>query len=64
MDELEQWKIRSQQWFHQGAEWFQHMPEAQLYAAIAVVFITTFLLLSSNSTFAFVHIILPFEFYM
>ena len=44
MDELEQWS-------HKGAEWFHQMPETQLYAAVAVAFITTFLLLSSNSAF-------------
>ena len=60
MDELEQWKIQLQQWFYQGAEWFHQMPETQFYAAIAVVIITTFLLLSSNSVFPCVHIILPF----
>ncbi|KAJ9708875.1 hypothetical protein PVL29_000731 [Vitis rotundifolia] len=46
MDELEQWRIQLQQWSRQGAEWFHQMPETQLYAAIAVVFVTTFFLLS------------------
>ena len=60
MDELEQWRIQLQQWSRQGAEWFHQMPETQLYAAIAVVFVTTFFLLSSNSAFPCIRIILQF----
>lgn len=64
MDNLEQWRIQiqqwSQQWSRQAAEWFHQMPESQLYAAIAVVFVTTFFLLSRNSSFSFTSIILRF----
>ncbi|MBA0826792.1 hypothetical protein Goarm_011613 [Gossypium armourianum] len=44
--QLEPWKIQLEQWLHQAIEYLDQIPPIQLYAAIAVLFISTLLLFS------------------
>ncbi|XVF52286.1 hypothetical protein PTKIN_Ptkin05aG0007000 [Pterospermum kingtungense] len=44
--QLEPWKDQLEQWLHQAIEYLNQIPPIQLYAAIAVLFISTLLLLS------------------
>ncbi|XVF13698.1 hypothetical protein REPUB_Repub08aG0230200 [Reevesia pubescens] len=44
--QLEPWKNQLEQWLHQGIEYLNQIPPIQLYAAIAVLLISTLLLLS------------------
>ncbi|XP_040954391.1 signal recognition particle receptor subunit beta isoform X4 [Gossypium hirsutum] len=44
--QLEPWKIQLEQWLHQAIEYLHQIPPIQLYAAIAVLFISTLLLFS------------------
>ncbi|XP_010531497.1 PREDICTED: signal recognition particle receptor subunit beta-like [Tarenaya hassleriana] len=46
MENLEDWKNLAEQRLHQGIEYVQQIPPTQLYAAIAVLLLTTILLLS------------------
>ncbi|KAJ7975525.1 Signal recognition particle receptor subunit beta [Quillaja saponaria] len=46
MEAIDQWKEQLNYWWHQGIEFLNQIPPAQLYAAVAVLLLTTFLLIS------------------
>lgn len=46
MENWGDWKNLAEQWLHQGIEYVQQIPPTQLYAAIAVLLLSTILLLS------------------
>lgn len=48
MENFEDLKILAEQWSHQGIEYLQKIPQAQLYVAIGLLLFTTLLLLSST----------------
>lgn len=43
---LHSFKIHLEQWLHEGIEFGRHIPPVQLYVALAVLLLTTLILLS------------------
>lgn len=46
---LRHWRIQAEEWLHHGIVYIHQIPPTQLYAAIAVLLLTTLMLLSSKS---------------
>lgn len=49
MEGMEQWKNEAKQWLQQGIEYAYQIPPTQLYAAAAVLLLTTLFFLIGNS---------------